>query len=207
MDERHRSDRGHLQVVEKHPPVLLSFFLKTGHWRHLFEETKCNWIIAKALNDWVEEEEENFRESKIISFELVGYLITGRKLGLVLKIKKKELRPALRRFYEFLNERIADNLKNREEELQDVLNDDTSSNVQFHNLFEKKMPMSPYLVKLITGREVRIPYYDPHLARLEKNIRHYNFCSAIDYSQAIGPVKIKLFSKEELDRLERTTDD
>lgn len=190
-----------LQIVDEDRLMLLSFFLRIGHWKHLFEETKCKWIIAKTLNSWIEENEDR-------KFELAGYLITGTKLALVLKIRKKELSSVLHRFFQLLNKQISESLDSKEEEVSDSLNEETDSgpSVQFHNLFKTKAQMSPFLVKLITGREIKLPYYDFRLAKLEERVRNYNFCSAIDYSGAIGPVKTKLIDKEELDRLERIGD-
>lgn len=189
-----------LEVVYKDRFVLHSFFLRIGHWKHLFEEGKYKWIIAKAMNDWIEEDEEN-------TFELVGYLIAATKLGLVLKVKNKDLSFILHRFCQLLNIRITENLESGEIELSGFLNKtDHGTSVQFHNLFETKLPMSQYVVKLITGRKIKLPYHDPRLARLEERIRNYNFCSAIDYSGAISPVETKLLNEEELNRLERITD-
>lgn len=190
-----------LEVEDERPFLLLSFFLRIGHWRNLFEKAKCKWIISKALNLWTEENKEH-------KFELAGYIITGTKLGLVLKIRNLELPKALHVFFQILNKLVAESLEDREGDLPDFLNSqaDTNTNVQFHNLFETKMPMSPFLAKLITGRKIKLPYYDFRLLRLEERIRNYNFCSAVDYSGAIGPVKVELLSPEELNELEKITD-
>lgn len=187
-----------LQVADDDHPLLQSFFLRIGHWKRLFEEVKCKWIIAKALNSWVKSNQEN-------KFELTGYVITDAKLGLVLKIRTKDLPISLNRFFEVLNKEIMDSLENKEMEIADALGEEMNSgtNVQFHNLFETKSQMSPFLVRLLTGRKIKLPYYNVRLVRLEERIHKYNFCSAMDYSGAIGPVETKLLNKEELDRLER----
>ena len=59
-------------------------------------------------------------------------------------------------------------------------------------LFKTYPFFNPYIKKLITGEPISLGYYNPHLARLEANIEHYNFCSAKDYKGIEGPVVIEI---------------
>ena len=61
---------------------------------------------------------------------------------------------------------------------------------KYDQLFKKYPFYNEYIKKLITGQKIKLPYYDPHVTKLEDQIRDYNFCSAIDYSGAKGPVVV-----------------
>jgi hypothetical protein len=59
-------------------------------------------------------------------------------------------------------------------------------------LFELYPLKNNHLIQLITGKKVELPYFDRELENLKFMIAHHTFCSAIDYSGALGPVDVTL---------------
>jgi hypothetical protein len=151
---------------------LFAITLITGDWKFAFSEEECNVMIAEALNDCVYNE----------GLEIAGYLITRRRVCLVLKIEYVHVNKMLQHFYEKMRKKIL----HQEHLIKEI-----------HSpLFIKYPLQNENLVLLITGRQVSLPYYSPHLERLKSRIHNYNFCSALDYSGAKGPVVVSLLNAD-----------
>ena len=159
-------------------------FLIVGTWKKLFKADEIRLIIAEALNYCVCFEKMN----------IAGYLITDRRVCLVLEIDKTEPDYALDLFYEKVKKEIKYRLEKRKHFEQH--NDKAELNEYLKFLFTRYKPNSDFLVKLITGRKVELPYHNAHLERLKEKIHDYDFCSAVDYSGGVGPVMVKLIKDE-----------
>lgn len=150
-----------------------AYTLEIGEWRNEYPHDQCKRIIAEALNDTVHKKE----------MIIVGYLITEQKLYLVLRMEPATIHEAFRKFYEKVSAAIRWHLEDAER----TYKTDT-------NLFERRPLLDTYLIRLLTGRKMSLPYYDPYLERLKAKLRHYNFCSVIDYAGGEGPVAVSLLS-------------
>lgn len=185
---------------EQRPGIsIFTFTLKTGEWRSLFSVEECKILIAEGLNSTVTEHE--YRNA------VVGYLITEHSVYLVLRIDHKKIRKMFDCFYDKVREGIRNALDSRRKnELKQVLEQEQISREDlFERLFEQFSLKNDHLVKLITGRKVELPYYDPELERLKDKICNDRFCSALDYEGGEGPVLVKLIKKKEWEQEKTTT--
>jgi hypothetical protein len=163
-------------------------FLLIGPWKKLFPHQQCGIIIAQALNNC----------ACTGAMNIAGYLITKRRVCLVLEIDKEDINRTLMMFYDCVKKEIH---QYREWiRSMEVTTNDKSKLITIDestaNLFTRYPLVNDQLVKLITGRQVNLRYYDPHLERLKDRLHNYNFCSAKDYSGAQGPVIVKLLSRD-----------
>lgn len=169
---------------------VVSMTLITCRWKKEFTVHECKVMIAEALNYCVYHHH----------MKIAGYLITGRRLCLVLQIDPQQADEMLRHFYKELRKEILLRLQRRsriEEQLQQL----TEAESEKYSPLFIKIPLQNYmLLRLITGRRMELPYYSPYLARLENRISHENFCSAVDYTGAKGPVVVKLLKAGEFDK-------
>ena len=163
-----------------------SLTLKIGDWKMLFTEQEYKVLIAETLNVCLHEHE--FKHS------IVGYLITKRRVCLVLKMHYRHIPKMLDFFYDSVKRKVIDRFERMKKTFlkRTMQHGSMEMNDLFDDLFEQFPLENDSLVRLITGREVELPYYNPHLARLKDRIRNYNFCSAIDYSGAKSPVLVTL---------------
>lgn len=157
---------------------IYSYTLKTGKWKKLFRNGYYKTLIAEALNSTVYRGE--FRNS------IIGYLISERRLCLVLRTEYKKVHRMLNVFYSKLKE-----------EIERSLEEAGKSTEPLRNLFTEYELKNTQLIKLITGRKVILPYTDPQLERLKARIRNYPFCSAIDYRGGESPVLVKVMKKKD----------
>ncbi|WP_158992510.1 hypothetical protein [Mucilaginibacter sp. L196] len=153
--------------------TLYPITLTMGKWREGFTQEQRKLIIAEALNYCTYNHGLN----------IAGYLINNTRLHLVLKINKADIHRMLNLFYDSVGREVS---KYRS----------TIKHIDFETaekqLFIRHSTVNDSLVRLITGKQVDLGYYDPQLARLKDNINSSDFCSAIDYTGAIGPVIVKL---------------
>ncbi len=159
-----------------------------GAWKRQFTDEQNKVIIAEALNYYT------YREGLTI----VGYLITNRRICLVLETDKGDMENMLVMLYEGLKRAVQqyhDRLRNLGLTTYDNKQQE-EKNELFTDMFIQRPLVNDYLIRLITGRHVDLPYYNPHLARLKDRLHNYNFCSAIDYSGARGPVIVKLLDSD-----------
>jgi hypothetical protein len=175
-----------------HKPDELSIHnigLIIGPWKKLFTDEQTKILIAKALNYCAYHE----------GMHIVGYLITERRVCLILNINKTDIKQMLLLFYDSVRHYInkyRDWQKNQHWQIDESVKELVITE-RFRDLFKQYPLMNDDLVKLITGQKVTLPYYSPHLAILKDRVRNYNFCSAIDYSGAEGPVYLKMLHKQE----------
>ncbi len=148
--------------------------LMMGGWKDAFSDQRLKILLAEALNYC------SCYEGLVIN----GYLITTRRLCLVLDTHKTDKEYVLLRFFECLRRLIRESPE---------IN--TGFDPENAGLFRLYPLSNEHLIKLLTGRPVVLPYYDKNLERLKDRIIHADFCSAIDYSGAKGPVILHLLKK------------
>ncbi len=161
--------------------------LRIGNWSKKFDLNYVNTLIAMTLNHCTKDKD----------FIINGYLMTSKTVYLIVK----------------KNEKIFDNLLNKIEihvhlllkihkkEIQKshendfMADDDDSAFYIIRKPLFKLYPLkNEHLIQLITGKKVLLPYYNRELEDLKLLIRNHPFCSAIDYSGAIGPVDVTLIA-------------
>jgi hypothetical protein len=178
------------QVIKKPviQPTIHSISLIIGSWKEQFMDEQIKLIIAEALNYCTCNHK----------LHIVGYLITKRRVCLVLKIIEADLTKILDVFFEKVGKLIRQHQEHVRS--QNFKTYEKENIIQIARLFKDLFIQIPlinaHLIKLITGRPVVLPYYNPHLARLKDRIHNYNFCSAIDYSGAKGPVVVTLLEEK-----------
>lgn len=189
MTKKNRNGTG-IEVTDQSGdrPSIHAIALTVGAWKELFPDEQYNIIIANALNYCTCND----------GLTIAGYLITNRRMFLVLEISSAHIESMLVLFYE----RVRREIKKHKEQIKDQRwrtydsEEQTKSDELFVNLFKQYPLVNDHLIGLITGRLVNLLYYSPHLARLKDRIHNYNFCSALDYSGAKGPVIVKLLGSE-----------
>ncbi len=152
--------------------------LVMGSWKKDIPENQRNVIIANALNHC------SYKDH----LKVVGYLITNRRVFLILKDRKESIDEILFILYE----QVLLGIYEYEKVVKKYSSRELPTPKGHDHLFEIYPFYNYYIRRLITGGKIRLPYYDPHLARLEAQIHNYDFCSAIDYSGAKGPVVVHL---------------
>lgn len=159
--------------------------LKIGNWKNNFDLNYTNTIIAIALNHCC----------KYHDLIINGYLITASSLYLVVKTHEKSIDTILNKIEDRINLLLKDDkrtLKNKKYNIDFILDhEDVFFEIQ-EPLFKVYPLKNEHLIPLITGKKIELPYYDRRLEALKKLIHHHPFCSAIDYSGAIGPVNVTL---------------
>ncbi len=153
-----------------------SFFLYIKSWEKEIPTDWINIIIAKALNYCV------YNESLVIK----GYLLTKKRLCLIVINESHSIKHILNVFAK----EVAKDIYTYENSFGKYMKVLEGSNT-FKELFIQYPLYNQYIIKLITGKKIILPYKNPHVTRLEKMIHDYNYCSAIDYSGAIGPVIVQ----------------
>jgi len=160
---------------------IIPLVLLIGDWRNSMRPHDYYIQIAETLTHCISRNK----------LDVTGYLITGRRLYLVLFILPSELDPQLDFFYEALKENIRKHAHHQGKLPQHHQHEETPAVDLREKLFTKLPLLNEQLVKLITGKAVKLPYYSPQLARLKDKIKQHAFCSAIDYSGGKGPVVFK----------------
>lgn len=174
MARKHEIKCNEVIIINVEIKVTLCFFsLEMGNWTNQFEDEEVRVILAKTLNSVIH---------KLGRDVVVGYLITCKRLFLVLQIEKKHIDKFITVFHKKLKKEIKH------------FNHEGVINMNCSKLFILKKPdiINEYLIQLLTGRQPQIKYDDTKLDRQKKYIKNHPFCSAIDYSGAKGPVRIKL---------------
>lgn len=151
--------------------------LHLGSWRDTIPEDEVLISVSIALNYCVCHEE----------IKIKGYLITKSHVCLVITSHKHSVHHVLTVLSEQIESNIHAYLKLQSEETAH------EKIVYLHDqyrMFTKHKLQNDDLIDLITGKEVKLPYYSPKLARLKRLTHNYNYCSVINYAGAIGPVEI-----------------
>ncbi len=153
-------------------------------WIRDVQQDKRNILIAEALNYCVYHD----------FFKIKGYLITEKRLCLIVTTAYTTLQKALEVFAVELDKKIYVTEHHKEVKLIDT-------SYIFQKLFFSVPLYNPYIIKLITGKQIRLPYYEPNVVKLEKMIHDYNYCSAIDYRGAVGPVVVEIDKKQDYENI------
>ena len=173
----------HLHKKPSKKEQLVPMTLLPGDWRKDFTELECQVMIAEALNTCVYNDD----------MKIAGYLITRRRLCLILLADPAHVAEQLQQFYKELRKEIAHRLQRRKNIHDLIFEKQELTAVDKHAALFIKFPMQNYmLVSLLTGRKVELPYYSPYLARLQDRVNAQNFCSAMDYTGAKSPVMVTL---------------
>ncbi|MEN2399208.1 hypothetical protein GKZ90_0005435 [Flavobacterium sp. MC2016-06] len=162
--------------------------LKIGDWKNNFDLNYRNSIIAIALNHCCK------HNDLIIN----GYLITTNNLYLVAKSNEKLLDAILNKLEHQINHLLKLDHKaiHKKKFNIDFIIDDEETFYEIQEPLFKIYPLKDdYLITLITGKKVTLPYFDRRLEDLKSMIQNHPFCSAIDYSGAIGPVYMTLLEE------------
>ncbi|MEO6176892.1 MAG: hypothetical protein ABIP27_17195 [Flavobacterium circumlabens] len=158
---------------------------KIGNWKDNFDLNYTHSLIAIALN----------HSCKYHDLIVNGYLITAKSVYLVVKTPEKSIENMLSKIENHIHLLLKNEnqtLKNKNFNIDFILdNEDVFFEIQ-EPLFKVSPLKNDDLISLITGKKIELPYYDRRLEALKKLIHHHPFCSAIDYSGAIGPVYVTL---------------
>ncbi|MEP1489582.1 MAG: hypothetical protein ABJK28_14260 [Algibacter sp.] len=157
-------------------PITHYLVLGIKSWKKELPNTWRNLIIAEALNYCV------CHEDLIIK----GYLLAQKKIYLIAINESHSMENVLTIFSKQVAKGIYEYERRRANNYEAPL----VSKI-FDDLFIKHPLYNQYIIKLITGEKIMSPYYNPYVVWLENKIRNYNYCSAIDYSGAKGPVLVQ----------------
>ena len=162
-----------------------SIELVIGKWARWFDSEKTKLLIVEALNEWTANEER---------LELNGYFITDYSVYLLVKVAKSSFHKKLSIFYEIVIKLIEQSHNYSKRNYIDDL-EFLDSKPLHHLPFEKRIFLNHDLIRLMLGKKIYSTYYDLEQVYLINNIKHYNYCSAIDYSGAISPVHVTLLQE------------
>lgn len=189
----HKSIDFIMKKIENTPPEILSkkhlythkAELRIGDWKKHFDFNYINSIIAMALNYC------NKNQDLIIN----GYLITRQNLYLIVKTHDKTIDATIHKLeaqISFLLKMNPQKFKKEKYEIAFIVDDEDLFYGVRGSLFKIHPLKNTYLIHLITGKNVTLPYFNPEVENLKRMIKNHPFCSAIDYSGAIGPVAVDL---------------
>jgi hypothetical protein len=130
--------------------------------------------------------------------QIAGYFITYKRLCIVLENDKPEVDKQIRLFLNMLAKCVKkftgdSNTFFDIEDIEKVIFTDADL---LGEVLKEYQAIDDYLVRLITGRPVNIPYYDPYLERLKIITHAADFCSVADYLGAESPVLVKLIERD-----------
>ena len=151
-----------------------SQLLVMNAWQHEIPQEQRNIIIAEALNRCVID----------LDFFILGYLITNRRVFLIGSSETRPFQKILQHFYK----QVALGIIAYKNRMRQYNNEYILAPEATQKLFKEFPFYNDHIRQLITGKEVELPYYDPHLARLKNYIYHSNYCSASDYHGKKSPV-------------------
>lgn len=159
--------------------------LKIGDWKKHFDFNYVNTIIAMALNHSVKNNE----------LVINGYLITRQHLFLIAKTSEKKIDTTVHKIEVDINYLLKTYPQKPEQsryKTSFIFDDENVFYAARLPLFKIHPLKIDYLEPLLTGKKVTLPYYNPALEAIKSMIKNHSFCSAIDYSGAIGPVDVTL---------------
>jgi hypothetical protein len=151
-----------------------SQLLVMNSWRYEIPHEQRNIIIANSLNHCTNHKD----------FNVLGYLITNRRLFLIGSSETTPFLEIVYHFYYQVETGIAE-YKKLHNEYDDAYH--LAHNTQY-KLFTRYLFYNEHIRSLILGKEVKLDYYDPNLARLKGYIHNHSYCSAFDYAGGKGPI-------------------
>lgn len=156
---------------EKH---IYQLILIIKSWDKNLTITDRNILLAEALNYCVERK----------GIQIKGYVIAKRRLFLILKSKHHNLDKILN----YLAKKIVELIYEYQYIFTNADEESLGYENSYRELFKKQTLYNPYIIKILTGKKIKLPYENSHIEKLKAIINTYNYCSTIDYSGAIGPV-------------------
>lgn len=175
---------------------IFSFTLKIGEWKKVFRPAFYKTLIAVSLNYTVHKGE--FRHM------IVGYLITDRRVCLVLYTEQKRVRRMLDQFYRCVHDEIHRSLEMADTaERGYFFSEITGFENEHGKLFTEYELRDIYLIRLLTGRKANVLYPDARVLRLKERLRNYPFCSVINYKGGESPVLVRVLKKKTWEEIER----
>ena len=168
---------------------LVPLTLIIGRWKKELDDRKCKLLIADALNQTVLQKE--FEHS------IAGYLITSRRVCLVLHLEPLQVRKMLNVFYDQVRHLLDAHWNEYDNQFKKNFWPDHGHHEAGDGKLFIEAPLVNFnLIDLLLGRNIDTIYYDKHKERLKERIRNYPFCSAIDYSGAVSPVIVSKVRKD-----------
>ncbi|CAM1362559.1 hypothetical protein [Tenacibaculum xiamenense] len=161
-------------IQENYTFVKQEMVLELTDWVEDLPSEQVKLCLAKVLNITV-------NDGDII---IKGYLIKKRTLYLIaylvesvgefLQKLEKLIRMELRNYFnpKIFSENYSDDFLDAEV------------------LFVRHRFNNAYLKNFLLGYTIKLPYFDPYVDWLKKEVSQQNFCSYLDYTGAIGPVKV-----------------
>ncbi len=158
--------------------------LHIGTWKKKFSSQQRTIMIVSGLNKLTDRHKEKCH--------ILGYLITNRRVCLIVEIERNNMERVLEDFNSFIAKEIHLALhENSDVYVMDAL-DGISEGKLMGALFTAYPFYNNDLMRLLTGRVPNYDYYNPHLEKMRDHLRNYNFSSALDYTGAKSTVKVTL---------------
>ncbi|MCB0837842.1 MAG: hypothetical protein KDD99_14315 [Bacteroidetes bacterium] len=155
-----------------------------GPWKKYIPDYRRKILISEVLNQLVYHE----------NLKIKGYLITKRRVCLILDIEKEHLNHLLKVLYkkveESAREYIHQSLHPCRLGLWEERPEEEEYESQRLKVFKRCAFTNFFLIDLLLGKKVELGYYNPHVARLKDMVRNYPYCSAGDYRGEMGPVVV-----------------
>ena len=148
--------------------------LRFGPWIKDLPEDKILRLISITLNYCVVNEE----------IRIKGYLITKSHLYLVLIYQTD----AINHILGVLSKKMAHGVYTHLGFSYDDQDEKTIHPSDQYGMFKKYSLQDYDLIKLITGKEVKLPFNSPKITYLKNVLHGNNYCSVQDYAGALGPV-------------------
>jgi hypothetical protein len=161
-----------VEDIRKQRPGLYSVMLLMGSWQQHIGNVAAKILIAGVLNECTESKGLRIR----------GYWMTDERTYLVLWLCEDAVKDTMNIFEKHLRETL--HHYNKQEHPHEAL--------PLFGLFTYHRFFYADLTKLLTGKNIDRPYYDPRLQRLKSDLKRADYCSLVDYSGATGPVIVNL---------------
>ncbi|WP_156168909.1 hypothetical protein [Kordia jejudonensis] len=168
----------HIQTGE------FSRILVMSSWSDDIPEMTRNIIVADALNHCVESEE----------LLVMGYLIKNQCVFLIGFSRSVSIEETLNNFFRQVAYEIEEYYQ-RKNNYNSYKVDNVKKIASYAYVFKQYPFTDDYIRKIIMGQTIKMPYYDPRLARLQDYLRYENFCSALDYAGGKSPVLVTIKQK------------
>ncbi|WP_289659379.1 hypothetical protein [Flavobacterium panacagri] len=179
-----KKDQDIIQVTITKPKLYQhKMMLKIGDWKKHFDLNYVKTIIAIALNHY----------TKNNSFFINGYLITNQNLYLIVQTNEKTIEVIIKKIEAQIILLLKFNpqkIKEKPDKIAFIADDESVFYPAWKTLFKSYPLENDYLVKLITGKKVTLPYFDQNLESIKTIIHNQAFCSSINYLGGIGPVEV-----------------
>ncbi|NQY07936.1 MAG: hypothetical protein HRT71_00265 [Flavobacteriales bacterium] len=172
----------HHQILNQAWPQHQKLMLQIGAWNQLISEEETKQVISVALNYCTSENQNS----------IIGYLITTDVLYLIIDGDEDVLNAFLPIFHQQIDAGIKGRLSEPEHSAASLAEWEAQDQTEkYKNLFTQVRFRDPFLIQLITGHNVTLPYHSATLESLKAEVKQYHYCSAIDYAGPQGPVLVQ----------------